>query len=1108
MTRFVRLVRRHAPASRSLSLNPVLLLALVLIPALLLRPAPVGAQEPAEEQGVQEWAAQEIAAQEEEANWLRYPAISPDGQTIVFTYRGDLYRVPVAGGEAQPLTTHTGHDFMPVWSRDGGWIAFAGHRYGNFNVFVIPAEGGEARRLTWHSADEFPYSFSADGSEVIFGATRLNAAEHRGYPTGHQSELYSVPVDGGRPIQLLTTPAEGISVSGDGSFLLYHDRKGGEDPWRKYQRSAITRDLWHYEPETGAHRQLTDDEWENRHPVLVDDDDALVYLSEESGSFNVHRMERESDQRSQLTRLEGAPVRFLSAARDGTLAFGHDGRIHTLAPGEQEPREVPIRIRADRRANDEQVLSVTRGMNEMAVSPDGREVAFVYRGDVFVASVEEGTTKRITTTAAREVGVEFSPDGDALIYASERDGRWGIYEATRVRDEELYFFASTLVREEPIRAGDGQYFQPRYSPDGERIAFVEDINTLRVLDRESGEVVTLLTEDHIFSTGPGHQFEWSPDGEWIVFTHAVPGIAPREIGIVRSDGSGEVVNLTRSGFHDVSPSWVMGGKAVMWRSNRDGRRALAKTGPTEMDAYAMFFDGEAWDRFQLSKEELALLQEQEEEGEEEEASADESREMDLEGAPDRRARLTIHSSSMSDALLSEDGETLYYLARFERGLNLWTTTVRTRETRMLVELNAGSASMTWDAEGEHIFLLADGRISRVDPDSGNRHTVSVDGEMITRASAEREAMLDQVWRRTRDTFYRSDFHGTDWEAVREAYEPFLPHIGNNHEFAELLSEMLGELNVSHSGARYNPSDDGDDATASLGIFYDQSERSEGIRITEVMEGGPLDRSDVEVGPGAVIEAIDGQELTADVDPARLLNRAADRNVLLRIRQGEAVEEVVVKPISLGQERGLRYRRWVERNREEVLEQSDGRLGYVHIPGMNDAAYRTTFEEVMGRHVNAEGMVVDTRYNTGGDLVADLEMFFTGRRFFDYTTDTRSSGFEPNFRWTRPSVTLANEANYSDGHCFAFVYQQMEIGPLIGMPVPGTCTFGGGQGLLDGLRWGVPGRGVKDTETDRFLENWQTEPDIRVANDPGEEGSGRDAQLERAVQELLRLVDGR
>ncbi len=1045
-----------------------------------------------------------------EAEWLRYPAISPDGRTIAFTYRGDLYRVSVDGGEAVPLTTHTGHDFMPVWSPDGRHIAFASHRYGNFNVFLMPAEGGEARRLTWHSSDEFPYAFTPDGAHVVFGAARLNDAEHRGYPTPSQPELYQVSVEGGRPIQLLASPAEEVVMAHDGSFLLYHDRKGGEDPWRKYQRSAITRDLWQYHPSTGVHRQLTNDEWENRHPVLVDDDRAAVYLSEESGSFNVHRLELETGERRQITFLDGAPVRFLSAADDGTLSFGHDGRIHTLAPAKEEPRTLRITVATDRRTNDERVIPVAGGADELDVSPDGTEVAFTFRGDVFVASVEAGTTKRITTTPDREVGVEFSPDGDGLIYASERDGRWGIYEARRTREAERYFFSSTLIEETPVVVNDRQNFQPRYSPDGERIAFIEELNRLRVLDRNSGEVTTLLTEEHIFSTGPTHQFEWSPDGQWILFTYAVPGLAPREIGAVRTDGSGEVLNLTQSGFQDVWPTWILGGKAMLWRSNRDGLRALAKTGATEMDAYAMFFDQEAWDRFRLSEEEISLLREEEEEATGEgddidEASRDEPLlELDFDGAPDRRTRLTIHSSSMSDALLSDDGETLYYLARFERGLNLWSTSIRTRETRQIAELNATSARMMWDGENAKIFILADGRISTFEPGPGTRHTVPVQGEMQVSATAERAAMFDQVWRRTRDTFYTQSFHGTDWEAAREAHERFLPHIRTPQEFAELLSEMLGELNVSHSGARWTSSEDTDDSTSSLGIYYDQSETDGGIRVTEVLTGGPLDRAGIGIETGTVIEAIDGEELEGE-DPARFLNRKADRNVLLRIRNGEERREVVAKPITLAEERPLRYRRWVERNRAEVELLSEGRLGYVHIPGMNDTAYRSTFEEVMGRHAHAEGLVVDTRFNTGGDLVADLEMFLSGTRFFDYTTDDRSSGFEPNFRWTRPSVTLANEANYSDGHCFAWAYQTMGIGPLIGMPVPGTCTFGGGQVLLDGLRWGVPGRGVKDTNTGRFLENWQTEPDIRVPNPPEAETRGGDPQLERAVQELLRLV---
>jgi len=238
----------------------------------------------------------------------------------------------------------------------------------------------------------------------------------------------------------------------------------------------------------------------------------------------------------------------------------------------------------------------------------------------------------------------------------------------------------------------------------------------------------------------------------------------------------------------------------------------------------------------------------------------------------------------------------------------------------------------------------------------------------------------------------------------------------------------------------------------------------------------------------------------------LLNRKAGRNVLLSLRDERGrSREVVVKPISLAEESRLLYRRWVERNEAEVDRLSEGRLGYVHVPGMNDGAYRALFEEVMGKYPHREGLVVDERWNGGGDLVADLAMFLTGERFFDYTTDTRSTGFEPNFRWTKPSVSLVNEAAYSDGHCWAWAYQHLGIGPLVGQPVPGTCTFSGWEVLQNGVRWGVPGMGVKDTDSGRYLENWQTEVDVPVWNAYETVSRGRDEQLEAAVRVLLERV---
>lgn len=1052
------------------------------------------------------------------ASWLRYPSISPDGKTIVFTYKGDLYRVASTGGAATALTSHVAHDFMPVWSHDGRQIAFASDRYGNFDVFVMPAEGGEARRVTFHSAAEYPYTFSADDKAVVFGASRMDAASNRTYPTGSQPELYQVAAAGGRPTQLLTTPAEDVKFSRNGQFMLYHDRKGGENVWRKHHSSAIARDIWVYDTKAGTHRKITTFAGEDRNPVFTDNDKAFFYLSETSGTFNVHKMNLDGTGTQQLTSFKGAPVRFLSESDAGTLAFSQDGDLYTLAAG-ASPKKLGITIAADAKANAERVMAVTGGARDLAVSPSGKEVAFTFRGDIFVTSVEGGVTKRVTSTPETEVGLSFSPDGKTLLYASERGGRWAVYEARRTRDAEPYFYASTVLRETPIIANARQNYDARYSPDGKEIAYLEDRNTLRVYNIENKQTRTLLTEQQIFSNSPTEHFEWSPDSKWILFDYSVPGIAPSEVGLVRADGKGEITNLTQSGFNDASAKWIMGGKAMLWFSNRDGLKSVAQSGGAQQDAYAMFFTQDAWDRFRLTKEEFALVKEADERIAKAKTDTTKTRKdsikamepkpvdavLELDAVATRKARLTINSSSMGDALVSKDGETLYYLSRFERGMNLWTTSLRTHETKMLVTLNSTSGSLGWDKEQKNIFLLADGGISKIDPATSKRDMITINGEMLVDGGAERSAMFEHVWTRTRDTFYSAGYHGADWNSLKTMYAKFLPHIGNNYEFAEMLAELLGELNISHSGATYTASTPNDDATASLGAFYDQSYVGTGVKIEEVIKDGPLDKAGMSVRAGMIIESIDGQPVTADRDVAQFLNRKAGKPLLLVVANGATRTEIVAKPVNLAEENRLLYVRWVKKNQDEVERLSSGQLGYIHIPGMNDGAYRTTFEDVMGRYATRKGLVVDTRFNGGGDLVADLAMFLSGQKFFDYTTDNRSAGYEPNFRWTKPSVSLANEGNYSDGHCYAFTYKALKLGTLVGMPTPGTCTFAGWETLQDGLRWGVPGLGVKDVSTGKYLENQQTVPDVMLMNEFGTVSKGKDQQLEAAVTELLKAI---
>lgn len=1051
-----------------------------------------------------------VAIAQADPGWLRYSAISPDGKTIAFTYKGDLYRVPSSGGAATALTVHEAHDFMPVWSHDGKSIAFASDRYGNFDLFIIPAEGGEARRLTYHSAQEYPYEFSTDDKSVLFGSSRMDLASNRTYPTGSQPELYKVAVTGGRVEQVLSTPAEDVKLSRNGRYLIYHDKKGGENAWRKHHTSSIARDIWVYDTKNGTHKKITTFAGEDRNPVFTDNDNAFYYLSEESGSFNIQKMDLSGGKAATITSFKKHPVRFLSVSNDGTLCYSYDGELYTQKAG-GNPSKVKISIAADAKNNNEKLVPVNGGARDVAVSPNGKEVAFIFRGEVFVSSVEGGVTKRITHTPEQERLVSFSPDGKALLYASERGNSWKIFETKKLREEEPYFYASTVLKETPVIANEKENYQPVYSPDGKEIAYIENRMTLKIFNIASRQTRTILTDKELFSMGDNDQyFQWSPDSKWILFDYAVPGIAPGEVGLVAADGKGKVTNLTQSGFNDARAKWIMGGKAMLWFSNRDGLKGVAQSGGSQSDVYALFFAQEAFDKFNLSKEDAALLKETEEN----KAKTDTTKKketkkdsvvIDWDGLTLRKTKLTIHSSSLSDALVSKDGETLYYLARFEKGANLWSTNLRTKETKMLVPLNATGGSLTWDKEQKTIFLAADGGISKIDPASGKRDIISINGEMTLDVAAERRFMFEHVWRRTKETFYTASMHGVNWDSYKPDYEKYLPHISNNYEFAEMLSELLGELNVSHSGASYTNLSATGDATASLGVFYDQSYKGNGVKIEELIKDGPLDKAGLNIKPGMIIESIDGENITPDKDLAQYLNRKTGKNTLLIITNGANKKEYSIKPISLGEESGLLYKRWVRKNQDEVDRLSNGQLGYVHIPGMNDGAYRTTYEEVMGKYADRKGIVIDTRFNGGGDLVADLAMFLSGKKFMDYTTDTRSNGYEPNFRWTKPSISLANEANYSDGHCYAYTYQELKLGKLVGMPVPGTCTFAGWEALQDNsIRWGVPPLGCKDM-SGQYLENHQTEPDIKLMNDFDVVIKGKDQQLEAAVNALLKEI---
>jgi Tol biopolymer transport system component len=1065
-----------------------------------------------------------MAQAQQNPQWMRYPAISPDGSQIVFTYKGDLYKVASTGGDATQLTYHKAHDYMAVWSKDGSQIAFASDRYGNFDIYTMSAQGGEATRLTFHSNDEMPYSFSADDKNVIFGALRQDDVKHRQYPHRSQSELYAVPVKTGRVDQLLTVPAEAVSVTKNGKKWYYHDRKGGENDFRKHQTSAIARDIWLYDTKTKQHKMLTTSSADERHPVLSEDEKSIYYLSERSGNFNIHKFAISNpSQDQQLTTFKLHPVRSLSIG-NGTLCFGFDGELYTMRES-SKPAKVKVNITTQNIDNNDKFVSINGGVREMAISPNGKEIAFISRGEVFVTSVDESFTKRITNTPEQERFVTWGPEGKSVVYSSERNGRWSIYKTEKLRKEEPFFYAATLIKESPVIENKVDNYLAQYSPDGKKLAFIEDRRTLKVMDLESKKQVTLLTPEDLYHMRDGDKyFTWSPDSKWLLVDWGKT-LSNSEVLLMAADGS-KRMNLNQSGYYDYSPKWVNGGKQMIWFSNRNGLKSYATSGRSQSDVYSMFFTQEAWDEFNLSEEDYKLAQAIEAEAKKNKKKddakskdkkdakdkKDKKKEVkplkfDWDNLRDRTKRLTIHSSSLGDAVLSKKGDKLYYLARFEGQLNLWVTNLRTRETKMAMRLNAGFGSLTWDKDMKNLYLLSGGRIAKINPEAKKRTAVKINGEMEYDANAERIAMFEHVWIRTNNIFYHSNFHGIDWNKMKKEYKKYLPHIGNSYEFSEMLSEMLGELNVSHSGSRYGTSIPNADATASLGIFMSYDHKGDGILIDEIISGGPLDKAKYNVTAGMIIEKIDGETVDKDQDVAKYFNRKAGKFMLLEILDPKTKKRqtITVKPISGRAEYGLLFRRWVKTNEKEVERRSNGQLGYVHIPGMSDGPYRSIYQDMMGKYFDKKGVIIDTRFNGGGDLVADLAMFFTGVPFITYATEAKVVGGEPTSRWTKPTLSIFNESMYSDGHCYAQGYTDLKIGKTVGMPVPGTCSFAGWERLPNGASWGVVPVSAKN-KSGEWMENNQTEPMIMVKNMPGVIDQGRDQQLERSITELLKDVN--
>ena len=1067
--------------------------------------------------------------------WLRRNSISPDGSTIAFTYKGDVWTVDAKGGDARRVTSNPAYDSRPMWTRDGQQIVFASNREKSFDLYVVDAQGGAPRRLTDHTGNEYPLTVLADGN-VVFIANIQQDGIYSGYPGSPQ--IYTVGLNGGRPSQVTSLPLSDLNINANG-LVLYEDYKGYEDPYRKHHTSSVTRDIWLYRPAQvaakggkaakdgfsinaeGSFTKLSTFKGEDRNPVFAADGDTFYYLSEQDGNSNIWKSSISAPQTSvQLTTFKNHPVRYMSIANDNTLSFSYDGELYTLKEG-AEAQKVNVNIVSDvlERAVQERPAN---GVSAVAVSPNGKELAVIIRGDVYVTSVEYATTKRITDTPEQERDVCFSKDGREVYYSSERNGHWGVWKTSLTEKKDKGFTYALKMKEERVTKEGVTCFDPKVSPDGKYLAYLQDRTAIVVKDIKSGKEKVVVDKNVNYSYVDGDQsFEWAPDSRHIMCNWQKDGGWNNEdIAIIDIDDC-TAVDLTESGYSDQSFRWALGGKAVTWESDRAGYRSHGSWG-AETDIYIMFLDGEAYNKFLLDEEGKAIAkmeaaaetgikdaekaEQKVEEKEKKDSVKTEKKnpklKFDFENRKDRIIRLTPFSTKLGDHYLTKDGSKLYFQQPLEKSMDLCVLDLEEGSIRVVAKGVFGSIIPS--ADEMSFYILSRGGVMKLSPMSGQRTPIEIDAKRTYRPAQEREYIFNHAWKQVKDKFYDPAIHGIDWDMYKEAYAKFLPHINNNFDFQELLSEILGELNGSHTGARYFYRSGL--SLGSLGIYADLDYEGDGIRIKEVIKGGAIYDADSEIKAGDIIMAIDGKPIKAGESWYPLLtSKAGDRVVIsLKAKCGKTKDVFVSTKYSDNENL---YKRWVAKNEALVAKLSGGRVAYVHVQGMDSDSYRSVYSDLLGKYRNHEAVIVDTRHNGGGWLHDDLASLLSGKEYIKYQPRGQYAGSDPYSKWTKPSCVLIGEDNYSDASGFPYVYKTLGIGKLVGAPVPGTMTAVWWETQVDPtIVFGIPQVGSWGIKEQRYLENYQIEPDIEVYNDPASELRGEDKQIEAAVKHMLEVID--
>ncbi|MCD4750075.1 MAG: PDZ domain-containing protein [Thermoanaerobaculales bacterium] len=1059
---------------------------------------------------------------------LRFPDIH--GDTVAFSYGGDLWLASTEGGTAWRLTAHPGQELFPRFSPDGKWIAFTGQYEGDEQVYVVPTTGGEPTRLTWYPAagplpprwgyDHQVYGWTPDGEKVLFRSLRDTGGTV-------ESLLYTVSRTGGLPVALPMPNSGAGDFSPDGGKMVYSPLFRDFRHWKRYQggwaQNLYIFNLASHDVMPVSHSVRTE-----RDPMWIGD--TIYFVSDRTDHLNLFSFDQGSGKVAQLTDADPWDVRWPSTDNESRVIYELGGQLHILDVISGIDTAIVITVPDDGLWKRPRRILVSDLIEGVDLAPQGERALFVARGEVFSVPIEKGPVRNLTrSSGAHDRDAAWSPDGRMIAYISDAGGEdeiWLVDQAGKGESKRL------------TSGHEARLFRPLWSPDSSCIAFADKDGRLFVVEVENGSEI--LAADDIF--GRLFDYGWSPDGAHIAFS------LRNEAGVSRlhiwSAAGGELRQITSDLFNADSPAWGTEGKYLFYRSDRHYAPQISNiewnfAGNRRGGIYAMTLRKDVEPLFPPESDEVKIDGDDSGDGDETEGrknkdgdkdeadkqEKDESPEpvvIDFDGLASRVIRIPVEGENYN-GLVAVKGHLLFgtsdgrfYGRSTSESSKLQIFSFEDREASTLVD----SKVRGWvvSANGKKVLVRAEGgfKLYDVKPKADKPKAISTAGLKMDLVPTEEWAeIFDETWRRFRDYFYVDNMHGYDWKAIGARYRAQLTHVAHRSDLNYVISEMISELGAGHTYISGGDFEIPDRARVGLpGALFELDGDAGRYRIAAVYRGhneeskyrSPLTEVGVNVSAGEYVLAIDGEELRATDNPYRLLQHKTDP-VTLTVNGSPSIDgarEETYEPVT--SESSLRYLQWVLGNFDKVTEMTDGRVGYMHIPDMG-APGIAEFVKWFYPQIRKEGFVVDVRGNGGGNvsqwIIERLDNKLLGTRY-SHTSDIPTT--YPRIVFHGHLACLLSETSASDGDIFPHYFRAAGLGPLIGKRSWGGVVGGGSTGLVDGGSVFVPRSSTNDAEGNYIIEGYGVDPDIEVENDPKSVIEGHDRQLERAVAEILAAME--